>query len=100
MAWESFAPMFKSAQKQGEHVSIVGQTGSGKSVPGLSLCKLIGSRPGRDRRPSRVVVLATKPRDDTVSSLGWPVVKKWPPSYGQEHCIVWPRGGTPSTIAE
>src|SRR2546423_7655276 len=86
--WEKFAPVFAKAHTQGEHVAIVGQTGSGKSVLGLSLCKIIAKRRGRDGRPARVVVLATKPRDDTITSLGWPTVKKWPPSYGQEHCVV------------
>lgn len=97
LEWDKFTPVFQAAHKQGEHVAIVGQTGSGKSVLGLSLCKIIGARMGKDRRPSRVVVLATKPRDDTVTALGWPVIKKWPPSYGQEHVIVWPRGGPPDT---
>lgn len=97
LQWEQFADVFRAGHKQGEHIATVGQTGSGKSVLSLSLCKIIGARPGRDRRPARVVVLGTKPRDDTLSSLGWPVVKKWPPSYGQEHCIVWPRGGPPDT---
>lgn len=93
LEWERFAALFQSAHKQGEHIAIVGQTGSGKSVLGLSLCKVIGSRMGKDRRPARVVILGTKPRDDTLSGLGWPIIKKWPPAYGQEHCIVWPRGG-------
>lgn len=97
--WEDFQRLFARGFKQGEHVAIVGQTGSGKSVLGVSLCKLIGARRAKDGRPSRVVILANKPRDATVSALGWPVVKKWPPSYGQEHCIVWPRGGEPSTAA-
>lgn len=99
LPWEEFAEMFSREHKQGEHVAIVGPTGSGKSVLGLSLCQIVGARMGKDRRPSRVVVLATKPRDDTVTALGWPVVKRWPPAYGQEHCVVWPRKGTPSTIA-
>ena len=98
--WEQFARMFKRAHRQGEHVAIVGQTGSGKSVLGVSLCKVIATRKGKDGLPARVVVLGTKPRDDTLSALGWPVVKKWPPSYGQEHCIVWPRGGDPDTAAK
>lgn len=100
VSWEEFQQMFGRAHRQGEHVAIVGQTGSGKSVLGLSLCKIIGRRIASDKRPTRVTVLVTKPRDDTVESLGWPVIKKWPPSYGQEHCIVWPRGGTPSTATE
>ena len=99
LPWDEFSEVFSREHKQGEHVAIVGQTGSGKSVLGLSLCQIVGARTGKDRRPSRVVVLATKPRDDTVTALGWPTVKKWPPAYGQEHCIVWPRKGSPSTIA-
>lgn len=102
LPWERFSEMFRNAHKQGEHVAIVGQTGSGKSVLGLSLCRVIGSRMGKDRRPARVVVLATKPRDDTIRDIlpesGWPVISKWPPSYGQEHCIVWPRKGAPSQV--
>jgi energy-coupling factor transporter ATP-binding protein EcfA2 len=89
--WERFARIFARNHRQGEHVSIVGQTGSGKTVLGLNLCKIVGARKGQDGRPSRVVVLGTKPRDDTLSSLGWPVIKKWPPAYGQEHAVVWPR---------
>lgn len=91
LTWDDFSEMFRDAHRPGEHVATVGPTGSGKSVLNLSLCEIIGSRKGTDRRPARVVVLGTKPRDDTLSSLGWPIIKKWPPAYGQEHCIVWPR---------
>lgn len=97
MEWADFTPMFQRAHKQGEHIAIVGQTGSGKSVLGVELCKVIGGRMGTDRRPARVVILGTKPRDDTLTASGWPIIKKWPPAYGQEHCIVWPRGGDPDT---
>lgn len=91
--------MFAGAHKQGEHVSIVGPTGSGKSHAMIALCQIIAKRKGRDGRPTRVVIFGTKPQDSTLSRLvasGWPVIKKWPPSFGQEHCIVWPRGGTPA----
>lgn len=94
LTWERFTEMFRTAHKQGEHVATVGPTGSGKSVFNFALCQIIGSRMGKDRRPSRVVIFGTKPRDDTLSALGWPIIKKWPPAYGQEHCIVWPRGGS------
>jgi hypothetical protein len=96
--------MFSKAHSQGEHVALVGPTGSGKSVLGLELCKIVGAKPGKDRRPSRVVVLVAKPRDDTVRALlpeeQWPIIKKWPPGYGQEHCIVWPKGGPASGAAK
>lgn len=100
LPWDDFQKMFMSTYQQGEHISIVGRTGKGKTTLGLSLCKLIGSRKAKDRRPARVTVLAYKPRDDTMRLIlpekEWPVIREWPPSYGQEHCIVWVRGGTPS----
>jgi energy-coupling factor transporter ATP-binding protein EcfA2 len=97
--WEAFSQVFAGAHKQGEHVAIVGPTGSGKSVLELELAKIIGARTTRQGKPASVTVLATKPRDDTVAGLGWPVLKSWPPSYGQEHNIVWPKARTPSTAA-
>lgn len=104
LPWDQFQAMFLSAHKQGEHVSIVGPTGSGKTLLGLELCKLLGSRKGKDRRPSRVTVLAYKPRDDTMRTIlpkdEWPVIKQWPPSFGQEHCIVWVKGGAPSQATQ
>lgn len=99
LPWDGFARVFGRAHKQGEHIAIVGRTGSGKSVLELELAKVIGARRTRQGRPASVTVLATKPRDDTVSSLGWPVLKSWPPSYGQEHNVVWPKARNPSTAA-
>ena len=103
MPWSTFAPMFFRAHRQGEHVAGVGPTGSGKTVALLELGKLIGQRRGRDsRRPARVVVIGTKRRDDTLSQFQrvnhWPTIRKWPPAYGQEHCVVWPRGGPQSSL--
>jgi len=98
--WEDFQLMFFRDHRQGEHVSLVGATGSGKSVCGIELCKLLAKRKAKDGRPARVAILADKPRDDTIMQLHtrykWPIIKTWPPNYGQEHVIVWPRGGTPS----
>src|SRR5436309_14592638 len=80
LEWEDFAAMSLAAHKQGENVAIVGPNGSGKTLLGLSLCKLIGSRTAEDRRPARVVALQYKPRDDTLAVVSdWPVIKKWPP---------------------
>lgn len=99
LEWPAFAELFRRRHRQGEHVAIVGPTGSGKSVLGLALCTIIASRQATDGRPARVVVLATKPRDRTVSALGWPRITEWPPGYGQEHVIVWPRPRDPETRA-
>ncbi|MDE2101940.1 MAG: hypothetical protein KGL39_32135 [Patescibacteria group bacterium] len=97
LRWPQFQAEFSSGHKQGEHVAIVGPTGSGKTLLGLELCKVIGSRPAKNKRPSSVTVLCYKPRDDTLREIlpkdQWPEIKRWPPSYGQEHCIVWVRSG-------
>lgn len=106
LEWPDFQAMFLSAHKQGEHVAIVGPNGSGKTILGLELCKLIGSRIAKDNRPSRVTVLQYKPRDSSLKLVlgestprNWPVIKKWPPSYGQEHCIVWPKSTSATKAA-
>lgn len=97
---DEFCEMFLQAHKQGEHVAIVGPNGSGKTQVGLTLCRVIGTRMADDRRPARVAILQYKPRDDTLAIVGdWPIIKKWPPRYGEEHCIIWPRGGAASTAA-
>ena len=95
--WPDFQAMFLGAHKQGEHVAIVGPTGSGKTLVGLEICKMVGSRKASNGRPSSVTVLVYKPRDDTLREIlpkeEWPEIKKWPPSFGQEHNIVWVRSG-------
>lgn len=99
--WPDFQTMFAKAHKQGEHVALVGPNGTGKTLMGLELCKIIGARIAKDRRPSRVTILQYKPRDDTLQVLGegWPVIKKWPPKYGEEHCIIWPKAKSASQAA-
>jgi energy-coupling factor transporter ATP-binding protein EcfA2 len=99
VAWPAFQELFRREHRQGEHVAIVGRNGSGKSVLELELAKVIAARRARNGRPSSVTVLVTKPRDDEVKALGWPILRKWPPSYGQEANVVWPKARTPSTAA-
>jgi len=67
-------------------VEILGQNGSGKSYFEATIL--------HDRavaRGSHVVVIATKPADATLVGLGWPVIDSWPPSYGQNQVIFWPK---------
>jgi hypothetical protein len=58
-----------------EHLIILGPNGSGKSWFEREILQ------SRARlRGSHIVILATKPADETLSSMGWPVVTHWPPS--------------------
>lgn len=104
LQWDDFQALFATRHKQGEHLAAVGPNGSGKTLLCLECCKIIGARTDSSGRPSSVVVLQYKPRDDTLRQVlpenDWKVIKKWPPGFGSEHAIVWPRGGPPSTAAK
>lgn len=67
-----------------EHLTIYGPAGSGKTQ------FLVWALRARNRvRGSMVVLVATKPADRTVRSTGWPIIKSWPPDYGQTAVIYW-----------
>lgn len=95
MQWAQFEELFRQHHKQGEHVSVVGPTGSGKSYAALQLCRIVGERKQRNGRPSSVTILGIKYRDDTLTRFikenDYKVIKKWPPAYGEEHNVVWPK---------
>lgn len=98
LPWEDYQRMFATTWSPGEHVALVGPNGCGKTMHGLELCKIIGARPGKDGRPAHVGVLQYKPRDDTVTKSipDWPVIKRWPPKYGEEHYVIWPKATSAS----
>lgn len=76
--------------KQGEHIALIGPTGSGKTTLARSLL------PIRDY----VVVIAVKRHDDTLDSYpkqGYRVITKWPPEYTQRHVVFWTR---PKTLGD
>lgn len=68
--------------KQGEHITIIGPTGQGKTTLALDLM-------GQRRYP---LIVATKPRDPVMSKLaksdGYQVIHEWPPV--RERTILWP----------
>jgi len=72
--------------RQAEHVEVLGSTGSGKSK---WISTMVAER--ARLRGSHVVVIATKPDDETLRDQGWPVIDTWPPSYGQHQVIYWPK---------
>ncbi len=80
MPWEEVGDDFIRAwgrprgKVQPEHVAIYGPTGSGKSwferTVLLERARLRGSH---------IVIVATKPADETLRSMGWPIVTEYPP---------------------
>jgi energy-coupling factor transporter ATP-binding protein EcfA2 len=87
--WDDFIEDFTRAHKLGDHVSIIGPTGEGKSTLGLAILE-----ERKEARDSHIVIIATKPKDETLSRMGWPIITQWPPSYGQNQVILWPRFGS------
>ena len=68
--------------RQGEHVTIIGPTGQGKTTLALDLM---------DQR-GYPLIIATKPRDATMERMknqGWGVIRQWPPQHPRT--ILWPR---------
>jgi hypothetical protein len=88
-AWET------NRDGKAQHVTLVGPNGQGKTHLAL---RLLDER--RAMRDAHVVILATKPRDSTLARLGWPVLRRWPPSYGQSAVIFWPKAPRRSSAAE
>ncbi len=71
--------------EQGEHVSLIGPTGCGKTELSLALLP----------RRTYVAALATKPRDDVldrlVRSREWRRTETWSPRPNERRIVVWPR---------
>ena len=79
--WADFFPRFR--WRQGEHVALVGPTGQGKTTLGLQLAT----------RRDWVVVVATKPKDRTLSGLareGYIRTSSWPPPALAQRVVLWP----------
>src|SRR5947209_3764349 len=79
---------FKSEWHQGEHVAIIGQTGTGKTTVAH---KILDVR-------EYVCVLAIKREDDTLERFrrgqgygrdAYTVVSKWPPDFPHKKVILW-----------
>jgi energy-coupling factor transporter ATP-binding protein EcfA2 len=71
---------FRTRWRQGEHIALIGPTGSGKT--GLA-SDLLAIR-------AYVVAFAVKAHDDTLGMFkGYKIIKSWPPEYGQHHVILW-----------
>lgn len=75
--------------RQGEHVTLVGPTGQGKTTLALGLARY------RLHRRGFVAAVGTKPKDATLASLkrrhGWKVVGDWRDVGGADRVVLWPR---------
>lgn len=80
---------------EAEHLAILGPTGSGKTVFMTHVLKMRALL-----RSSHAVIIATKPADGSMARMGWPVLNKWPPNYGQNDVIYWPKAPKPEDQVE
>lgn len=90
---------FKREWKQGEHVVILGPTGTGKTY---------FAQPIVDIR-EYVCVLALKPRDETLERFRdghkfgyerYKIIRKFKPEYGETRYIYWEKPGGLDTLSE
>jgi len=82
IGWQEFLDSF--VWKQGEHVTLLGPTGKGKTTLGLEILP----------RRKYVVVFACKAKDSTLNRLmredGYIKVEEWPPPPYADKVILWP----------
>lgn len=88
MDWESWYRWFRGEWKQGEHLSIIGPTGTGKTTLTIELLRI----------RKFVVFVATKPADELVESLehrGYVRIEAWPRQLPDDtpRWLLWPPGG-------
>ena len=88
LSLDQWQTLMKSAWHQGEHVAIIGPTGTGKTT---ITQRLLECR-------EYVVILAVKKYDETINRFThgaevglsrYKVISKWPPDYPQRKVILW-----------
>lgn len=83
--WSQFQRYFARIWEQGEHTSIIGPTGRGKSTLAYALLPL------RDWS----VICGTKTRDDTLSGFArkykYRIQQRFRPTYAHSKYLVWPK---------
>lgn len=90
--WSVLGPEFIAewgrprGKPQPEHLEILGPTGSGKS---FLLVQILIERVRR--KGTSVIYIATKAADNTVKSMGWPIVSTWRDVQRHDQVVFWPR---------
>src|SRR5579875_3477090 len=81
ISYQEFLNLLRRKWEPGEHISVIGPTGSGKSWVVADILSL--------RR--FVVVVATKAKDKTLDSRykGFRKLQKWPPDWDVERALFW-----------
>lgn len=82
VSWSEFLASFE--WRQGEHVTILGTTGGGKTTIAKAIL------PMRDYR----VIFASKPKDPLITAArkeGYEIVRQWPPHPHVKRCVFWPK---------
>lgn len=97
VGWGELRAGFLDAFGQGEHVAIIGPTGTGKTTLAVDLLDGFWGLGGS------VAVLANKPRDalyDRLMADGFRRIRSWPPDYAdrvRRRVLLWPTYGRAST---
>src|SRR5262245_26539613 len=95
VGWADFLARFAPSWRQGEHVSVIGPTGQGKSTLVRSILP----------RRQYVAFLATKPKDvlldDMVKRDGFRKVRRFADRRSHDHrLMIWPKYERPSDVLE
>jgi hypothetical protein len=89
--WAEWYARWPRTWKQGQHVTLIGPNGVGKTTLATELVTPRGF----------VIAFGTKPQDDTMSRLlknGWVKIEKWPPPSGKTRVVLWPKTKDPETF--
>jgi hypothetical protein len=92
LTWDSFWPIFNWFQ--GEHVTLLGPTGEGKTTTGFEILrKRYEADKGFQR--AHIAALGIKKRDSTLTRYAqqehYRVIREWPPPALSPRVILWPR---------
>lgn len=91
--WSELGPEFaatwgldKDHHPQAEHMEIIGPSGLGKTY---FLCTILQERMILRNTPT--IIIATKPADSTLQSLGWPIISDARKLTQMRQVIYWPQ---------